>query len=77
MSKQVRKPKFKIGQVVAIWGKDSRQEPEYFRIASFFFDQRDALRYTFAVSVAGRPYPSSLCPTEEILRALTAKEKGH
>lgn len=77
MSKQVRKPKFKIGQVVAIWGQAHSENPEYFRIASFFFDQRDALRYTFVGSVAGRPYANSLCPTEEILRALTAKEKGH
>ena len=68
-----RKPKFEIGEVVA-WCPASFDKPSaYYQIASFFFDEDDAIRYTFRV-VDG--VSASLCPIEECVRSLNSRELG-
>ena len=66
------RPKFKIGQVVAIFHDAGDVEAtEYHRIKGFYFDNEDQLRYTFADG-AGR----TLSPVEDVLRALIGVEIG-
>ena len=68
------KPRFLVGEVVA-WvasGGDGTALA-YYQVAAFFYDQENTLRYTF------RPTDntaSSLCPVEECIRKLTAREIG-
>ena len=68
------KPKFHVGQVVAIWG-DETTPPCYYRIAGFYWDYEDKLRYTFDYR-DGDGLARSLQPDEGLLRALTAAERG-
>lgn len=76
-----RKPKFEIGQVVALWSSktDASIVPLFYRIKSFFYDGADRLRYTFDVRVGDSLAIRQSVPylTEEILRPLTAHESGH
>ena len=65
-----RKPKFQVGQVVAVFLGIEKIAPEcvdFHKIKGFHFDGNDEIRYTFVNS-------RTLCPVEEILRPLTNKE---
>lgn len=66
------KPKFEQGQVVAIFGSKT-QVPKFYRIAGFFYDNLDELRYRFDVA-PGDSGAEALCPVEKLLRPLTVKE---
>jgi hypothetical protein len=69
-----RKPKFRKGQVVAIFHENGHV-PDYCRIESYFFDCDDNLRYTFSWDI-GDIRVKALSPVEEILRPLTRRERG-
>jgi hypothetical protein len=69
-----RKPKFKHGQVVAIWN-EGKSVPNFYRIKGHFFDGDDKIRYTFDVR-EGDSLAHSLLPVEKLLRPLTKQERG-
>lgn len=65
------KPKFKIGQVVAM-GK-FQSSPRFFRIGSWHYDRDGEIRYMFD---SGRSENEKWKPLERILRPLTNAEAG-
>ena len=72
---EMRKPKFRAGQVVAIWDDPPSCVPTFYRIKGFYFDEDNELRYTFD-SRNGDSVASSLRPIESLLRPLTRREIG-
>jgi len=75
MSKQLYKPKFHVGQVVAIWGS-KKTPPYYYRIAGFYWDREDKLWYVFEHRNGDSLARSLQQKEERFLRALTAAERG-
>lgn len=73
VSRKRKKPKFRVGQVVA-WCSGGGKPLAYYRIASFFFDSEDRLRYTFNIEFG--QLTNALCPVESLLRALNKGERG-
>ena len=69
-----RKPKFKVGQVVA-WCSSDGEPLLYLQIKAFCWDRENELRYTF--DVHQESWADYLCPNEKLLRPLTARERGH
>lgn len=75
MKAKSKKPKFSVGQVVALWRWKPSSDPLFFRIKSFYYDESDQLRYTFDAH-AGDEMARNLCPVEELLTPLTEREIG-
>lgn len=70
-----KKPKFRVGQVVAWVGdRKATRALGYYRIKSWYRTTDGEIRYTFGGNLKG--YEEALCPVEEVLRPLTKRERG-
>lgn len=75
----MRKPKFRVGQVVALWRDTGIPRgsavPVFYRIKATFLDHTGEIRYNFEAR-GGDTNAAVLCPVESLLTALTASEIG-
>lgn len=68
------KPKFEVGQVVALWSGNG--VPVFYRIKRRYWDKEGELRYRFEHRCTDDTWEKQLCPVEKLLRPLTTKEAG-